>query len=63
MSDYQTFVSSAVTFVGLLMGISHYKEVKKKKKKILFSLQTSIWLNMQGWAKVGVQETVFSTQL
>ncbi|XP_059523555.1 polycystin-1-like protein 3 isoform X2 [Myotis daubentonii] len=27
MSDYRTFVSSAVTFVGLLMGISHYKEI------------------------------------
>lgn len=59
MSDYRTFVSSAVTFVGLLMGISHYKEVKK----VPFSLQTTIWLNMQGWAKVGVQETIFSTQL
>ncbi|XP_015414276.1 PREDICTED: polycystic kidney disease protein 1-like 3 [Myotis davidii] len=27
MSDYRTFVSSAVTFVGLLMGTSHYKEI------------------------------------
>ncbi|XP_075851694.1 polycystin-1-like protein 3 [Microcebus murinus] len=27
ISDYQTFVSSAMTVVGLLMGISHHKEV------------------------------------
>nr|KAF6318819.1 polycystin 1 like 3, transient receptor potential channel interacting [Pipistrellus kuhlii] len=27
MSDYRTFFSSAVTFVGLLTGISHYKEI------------------------------------
>lgn len=52
MSGYRTFFSSAVTFVGLLIGISHYEEVKKKK--ILFSLQTSIWINTQGWAKVGL---------
>uniref|UniRef100_G1SWE6 Polycystin 1 like 3, transient receptor potential channel interacting n=1 Tax=Oryctolagus cuniculus TaxID=9986 RepID=G1SWE6_RABIT len=27
ISDYRTFVNSVVTVVGLLMGISHYKEV------------------------------------
>ncbi|KAM5296967.1 polycystin-1-like protein 3 [Glossophaga mutica] len=27
ISEYRTFFSSAVTFVGLLIGISHYKEI------------------------------------
>ncbi|EPY81984.1 polycystic kidney disease 1-like protein [Camelus ferus] len=39
ISDYRTLFSSAVTVVGLLMGISHYKEVKTL---ILVSLQNSI---------------------
>ncbi|KAF6078992.1 polycystin 1 like 3, transient receptor potential channel interacting [Phyllostomus discolor] len=27
ISEYRTFFSSAVTFVGLLIGVSHYKEI------------------------------------
>ncbi|XP_045843691.1 polycystic kidney disease protein 1-like 3 [Meles meles] len=39
ISDYRTFFSSAVTVVGLLLGISHPEEVKTP---ILASLQDSI---------------------
>lgn len=47
--DYRTFFSSAVAFVGLLMGLSNHKEVKPS---ILFSLQNSIWFTVSNEGKV-----------
>lgn len=45
ISDYQTFFSSAVTVVGLLMGISHQEEVKIMfPHRILLNI-----LNKENW--------------
>ncbi|KAJ8785761.1 hypothetical protein J1605_006721 [Eschrichtius robustus] len=54
ISDYRTFLSSAVTVVGLLMGISHHKEVKTL---FLVSLQNSVWFNISNKRRIAYKSS------